>query len=79
MCLNGFPAQGGEVCCVETGKLTLFVAFNTDNHRLQDATFTAIDCHHGTARGGRKHNARIFFVLEERLSFNDAIAFLHQH
>jgi ribosome-binding ATPase YchF (GTP1/OBG family) len=33
------------------GKFTLFIAFNADNHRLQNAPFATVDRHNGAARG----------------------------
>ena len=61
------------------GKLTLFIPFNADNHRLQHATFATVDRHNGAAGRGGKHHAGIFFIFEERLPFNDAIVLLDQH
>jgi hypothetical protein len=46
------------------GKLALAVALNANHHRLQHASLTPVDGHHGAAgRGGEKY-ARIFFILE---------------
>ena len=61
------------------GEFTLLVAFNADNHRLQNAPFATVDRHYGTARGCGEHHAGIFFVLKECLAFDNAIAFLYPH
>ena len=61
------------------GKFTLVIALNADNHRLQNAPLATVDGHNGAARGGCEHHAGIFFVLKERLSFDNAIALLYQH
>jgi hypothetical protein len=42
------------------GKFTLFIAFNADNHRLQNAAFATVDRHNGAARRGGEHHAGIF-------------------
>ena len=72
-------AEGSEIGGVKTRKLAFLIAFNLNNYRLQNATLTTMDGDDGTAGRGCKHNARIFFILEECLAFYYTIAFLYQH
>jgi hypothetical protein len=57
--LYGFPAQAREFGGIN-GQFTLFIAFNADNHRLQNTAFATIDRHNGAAGRCGKHHAGIF-------------------
>ena len=76
--LHHVVAEGGKIGGVKTRKFAFLIAFNLNNNRLQDATLTTMDGDNGAAGWGCKHNARIFFILEECLAFYYAIAFLYQ-
>ena len=79
MSLHSFPAKRREFCGVVMGKLTLFIAFNADHHRLKDTALATIDRHNGAAGRSSEQHAGIFFILKERLPFDNAIALLNQH
>ncbi|MNE06563.1 hypothetical protein D3C80_991550 [compost metagenome] len=63
------------------GKLQLFVTaiFDGDHHRLQNAPFTTVDGYDAAAGWRSEEYAGGLFIFEQRLTFLNAIAFLHQH
>ncbi len=58
---------------------TLFITFDTDNDRLQHASFTTMDRHDFAAGWCGKQHAWRLFIFEQRLPFYDPIAFFDQH
>ncbi len=77
--LHGLAAQRGQGSGFVAVKFTLLFPFYADDHRLQYPALAPVDGHHGTACRSSEAHTGILFIFKQRLPFENALPFLHQH